>query len=528
MTFHRRSRTMTCRYELSAAITAITTRLALPQFPKRDSVSGFTTAPACSIRHRLQVSHNAWFYCWSRSQQTPPLPCTGWTILDPEERHRLILGFNDTASPIPAATFAELFEHQVARTPDNTALVCEDQILTYAELDARANRLAWMLITDGIGPEDIVALCLERSPELIIAILATLKAGAAWLPLDPDYPQERLAFMLGDVDPGCILTTTNLCDRLPRDQCPGRRRICIDDKAILGELARRPATAPTNADRTIPLRPQNTAYIIFTSGSTGRPKGVRVAHKGLVSLARAQCSHIGLLSDSRVIQLASFAFDAAISEIAMTFCCGAALILAPADARSGRELGELLLRSNISHATITPTVLRTLPERKAFSLQAIIVAGEPCTSDIVATWSAVCRVFNAYGPTESTVCATMSESLTRPDVIHIGAPIANTRIYVLDGGLHPCPVGVVGELYIAGAGLAHGYWNRPGLTAERFVANPFAVEPGERLYRSGDLAAWREDGNLMLPRPRRSARSRSAASASSPARSKPPSPASPG
>ena len=403
----------------------------------------------------------------------PAAPLHRLEILTPAERHRLVHEFNDTATPLPEATLVDLFERQVAKTPDNTALLFEDRELTYAELDARANQLAWKLIADGIGPEDIVAVRLERSIEMVVAILGILKAGAAYLPLDPDYPAARIAFMLEDARARRILTISDL-------EAPG---VC---------------SAPTDADRITPLRPHHPACLIYTSGSTGTPKGVLVAHRGIPGLAKAQSSRIAVTEDSRVLQLASLSFDAALSEMAMALGCGATLVLAARDERSGDALDDLLVRGKITHVTFTPTVLQTLTAGRATSLQAMIVAGEACPSDRAAAWARRCRVFNAYGPTETTVCATMSSALTGKGTPPIGAPIANTRVYVLDAGLQPCPIGVTGELYIAGAGLARGYRDRPSLTAGRFVANPFALEPGERLYRTGDLASWREDGNLLF------------------------------
>ncbi len=422
----------------------------------------------------------------------PAAPLHRLTILSPAERQHLVHDLNDTAAPCPADTLVALFEQQVARTPRHTALVGADQTLSYTELDARANRLAWHLIADGIGPEDIVALCLDRTPELIVALLATLKAGAAYLPLDPDYPRARLAGLLEDAAPRYRLTTTARRDRLP----DGPHTLCLDDPAVTATLAGFPTTAPTDADRTTPLRPRHPAYLIYTSGSTGQPKGVLVTHGGIPGLAMAQGRHIAVTENSRVLQLASLSFDAALSELAMALCRGAALVLASRDERSGDALDRLLASGRITHATFTPSVLQTLTAGRATGLQAMIVAGEPCPGDLAATWATRCRMINAYGPTESTVCATMSASLTGEGTPPIGAPLANTRVYVLDADLQPCPAGVVGELYIAGAGLARGYRNRPGLTAERFVANPFAITPGERLYRTGDRAAWRTDGKL--------------------------------
>ena len=437
----------------------------------------------------------------------PSTPLHRLDILTAEEHNRLIHGFNDTASPIAAATLAELFEHQATRTPDNTALVFEGRELTYAELDAHANRLAWMLIADGIGPEDIVALCLERSPELVIAILATLKAGAAYLPLDPDYPQKRLALLIEDACPKCILTTSNLCDRLPRDQRPGRRSICIDDKVVLGELARRPTTAPTDTDRTTTLRPQNTAYVIYTSGSSGHPKGVANTHQNVVRLFDAARPWFDFDEHDTWTMFHSYAFDFSVCELWGALIHGGRLVIVPkAVTRSPDSLRALLVQHAVTVLCQTPSAFSRLLQTDMnasnsaapLTLRAVILGGEACPPELATACEIFPQTLNGYGPTESTVFTTVNTAVSTEKTVHIGSPIANTRVYVLDEGLQPCPVGVVGELYIAGAGLARGYWNRPGLTAERFVANPFAVEPGERLYRSGDLATWREDGDLIF------------------------------
>jgi amino acid adenylation domain-containing protein/non-ribosomal peptide synthase protein (TIGR01720 family) len=423
----------------------------------------------------------------------PETPLRRLDVLAPDEHHRLVHAVN--AAPAPA-TLVDRIEQQVARTPRATALVAGGETLTYAALDARASRLAWRLIAGGTGPEDRVAVCLDRTADLVVAVLATLKAGAAFVPLDPDAPAARLASLVGDARPAHVLTTETLRERLPASV--HGIASCLDAPEVVADLARRPATRPTDADRRAPLRPPHAAYLVYTSGSTGTPKGVLVPHAGIPALADAQRERIGVTAGSRVLQLAPWTFDAAVSELAMTLCSGAALVLAPRDERAGEALERLLERERITHATFTPTALQTLRPGCAPALRAIIVAGEPCPAELAAAWTAHCRVTNAYGPTEATVCATMTADLAGERPVPIGTPIAGTRAYVLDAWLRPCPVSVVGELYVAGAALARGYLGRPGLTAERFVASPFAREPGERLYRTGDLAAWHDDGQLRF------------------------------
>ena len=291
------------------------------------------------------------------------------------------------------------------------------------------------------------------------------------------------------------LTSTTLVDRVP--VAAGRSCIVLDESVSASPAG--PVTlAPTDADRVAPLRRHHPAYLVYTSGSTGQPKGVLVTHAGVPNLAEAQRRHIGVTGRSRVLQLASWSFDAAVSEMWMALCCGATLVVADRDQRSGDALDDLLATARVTHATFTPTALSTLNAERPNDLETSIVAGEPCPQSLARTWINRCTLINAYGPTEATVCATMSTASTGTEAPPIGAPIANTRVYVFDARLQPCPIGVVGELYIAGVGLARGYWRRPALTAARFVADPFALESGERLYRTGDLAAWREDGQLSF------------------------------
>ncbi|HEX3758843.1 MAG TPA: amino acid adenylation domain-containing protein, partial [Kofleriaceae bacterium] len=321
-----------------------------------------------------------------------------------------------------------------------------------------------------------------RSLDTVVGLLGILKAGGVYLPLDPDYPAERLAFMLTDAAAPVLVTREALLDRLP---AYGARIVLLDGDAAA--IAGRPATTPA-----IALAPENSAYIIYTSGSTGTPKGVAVAHGGIPNLATAQIERLAITASSRILQFASPGFDAAIWEMCSGFVAGAALVVC-ADERGGDALADLVRRHGVTHATLPPVVLADLP---AVALETLVVAGEACPAAVAKHWSAGRRMINAYGPTETTVCATMSAPLSGTDaVVPIGGAIANTQVYVLDGGLEPVPVGVLGELYVAGAGLARGYVGRAGLTAERFVADPFGP-PGSRMYRTGDLARWRHDGVL--------------------------------
>ncbi|MFL6245714.1 MAG: amino acid adenylation domain-containing protein, partial [Thermoanaerobaculia bacterium] len=394
----------------------------------------------------------------------------------------------------PAQTIVDLFEAQVARDPDALALVFGDEELTYGELNDRANRLAHQLISRGIGPESFVGISLERSIEMIVAVLAVMKAGGAYLPLDPHYPAARIAQLIEEAKPALVIgNDPSSALRAPSPLTRGEG-FPTDQPSPLRRGEKVPK-ADEGSPRTT-LHPQHPAYVIFTSGSTGTPKGVVVPHAGIAALAAAQIERLRITSSSRVLQFASLNFDASLAEIAMTLTCGAALVLLREDERSGEALRDVMIRQRVTHATLPPVVLATLDARDFDALEGLIVAGESCRGELVARWSSGRRMINGYGPTETTVCATMSEPLCGSEVPPIGKPIPHTRVYVLDRALEPAPAGVPGELYIAGLGLARGYHERPALTAERFVADPHALEPGARMYRSGDLARWRPDGTL--------------------------------
>ncbi len=406
-------------------------------------------------------------------------------ILSDVERRQVLDDWNAAATPPPPATLPSLFEAQVARTPDSVALVHGDVQLSYFELNRRANQLAHVLIRRGVGPEQLVGLCVERMPEMIVGLLAILKAGAAYLPLDLAYPEARLALMLDDARPGMIMASAETAPRLPA----GYRYLVIEADRDTADGD----TNPTDPQRLSALAVGHPAYVIYTSGSTGRPKGVVVTHAGVAALAAAQAERLGVTAASRVLQFASLNFDASLWEVVMALTSGAALVLAPPEALSGLPLRALLASQRVTHATLPPTVLATLGEAD-LPLACLVVAGEACPAPLAAQWSAGRLMVNAYGPTESTVCATTSARLDDGPA-PIGTPIPGTRVYLLDAALEPVPVGVAGELYIAGVGLARGYLNRPGLTAERFVADPYGA-PGSRMYRTGDLARWRSDGAL--------------------------------
>ncbi|XWU44250.1 MAG: amino acid adenylation domain-containing protein [Dolichospermum sp. UKL202] len=417
-------------------------------------------------------------------QQISQLP-----ILTTFEQQQLLVEWNNTQAKYPHdKCIHELFEEQVKRTPDAVAVVFEAKQLTYNELNTRANQLAQYLQSLGVGADVLVGICVERSLEMVIGLLGILKAGGAYVPLDPEYPIERLHFMLEDAQVKVLLTQQHLVEKLPEHQT---KLVCIDEiwSQILENKQDNPSQKTTAS---------NLANIIYTSGSTGKPKGVMVEHQGLCNLAQAQIEAFGLDSDSRVLQFASLSFDACISEILMSFGVGATLYLETKNSLApGMPLIERLKNHKITHITLPPSILAVLPESELPTLQTIIVAGEACSLELIKQWSTDRKLFNAYGPTEASVCTTIAKCTPIDQKVTIGRPIANAQVYILDQNLKPLPIGVPGELHISGVGLARGYLNRPELTAEKFITNPFTKSKGrERLYKTGDLARYLPDGNI--------------------------------
>src|SRR3989338_7601424 len=409
-------------------------------------------------------------------------------LLAEAERRQLLVEWNATQAAYPQdVCLHELVEAQVARTPAAVAVVCEDQALTYEELNRRANQLAHHLQHLGVGPEVCVGVCLERSVELLVALLAILKAGGAYVPLDTRYPKDRLAFLLDDARVLVLLTQQSLLPTLPKTSVPV---ICLDTAGDI--LSRESPENPCS-----PVSPANLAYIIYTSGSTGKPKGVAVEHRGLCNLARAQIQTFDIQPESRILQFAALTYDASISEIIMALCAGATLYLATQETLlPGPGLIDWLRTQAITTLTIPPSALAMLPTAELTALRTLIVAGEACPAELVTRWAQGRQFFNAYGPTETTVCATVAECVGGDHKPTIGRPIVNTQLYVLDSPLAPVPIGVTGELYIGGLGLARGYLHQPGLTAASFLSDPFGPQPGGRLYRTGDLVRYRADGVL--------------------------------
>ncbi|MFJ7205935.1 amino acid adenylation domain-containing protein [Streptomyces sp. NPDC098789] len=422
-------------------------------------------------------------------QQLDALP-----TLSDAERHQVLEEWNDTGREAPPRTFPELFETRVAATPQGTAVVAGEHTLSYAELNERANRWAHLLIARGVGPEDTVAVAVPRSPEWLAVTLGVLKAGAVYVPVDPGHPAERIAFVTQDARPVQVLTTSAAAG--PLAEAGTTALLLIDAPDVREEWAVAAAGDPVDADRVRPLVPAHPAYAIYTSGTTGRPKGVLVTHEGFASLAGAHAQNLAIETDSRVLQVISPSFDVSVADFSMTLLSGATLVLPEGNEQPvGDELTHLIQRNAVTHVQLAAGALATLPADELPSLRTLVTGGEPCPPDQIAQWSSGRRMINAYGPTETMVCATMSRPLAGAVRPPIGAPLWNRRVYVLDRNLQPVPAGVPGELFIAGAGLARGYLNRPALTAERFVANPHGAL-GERFYRTGDVVRWTAAGEL--------------------------------
>ncbi|MFC8950823.1 non-ribosomal peptide synthetase, partial [Streptomyces rochei] len=397
------------------------------------------------------------------------IPVARLDTLDPAERERVLVEWNGPRTELPGTPLHELITEQAHRTPDTTAVACGDTSLTYAELDARANQLARHLLEQGVGAEDFVAITLPKSLDAITSMLAVLKTGAAYLPIDPDYPAERITYILDDARPALTLT-----EPIPEEQYAGH-----------------PTTTLTDTERRSPWSPRHPAYMIYTSGSTGRPKGVIIEHHALATyLHRARTTYTAMNGDT--VLHSPLAFDLTITALWTPLTAGGTVHLT--------SLEETVTQPDLIKATPSHLpLLTTLPETASPS-HTLILGGEALHTDHLTAWRAQhpdVQVINAYGPTESTVNITdhhVNED-TPDGPVPIGRPFANTQVYVLDAALRPVPPGITGELYLAGEQLARGYHARPALTSERFVANPFG-NPGTRLYRTGDLAHWNHHGHL--------------------------------
>jgi amino acid adenylation domain-containing protein len=416
----------------------------------------------------------------------PDSPLHQLEILDSTERFEILERFNETRQAIPYTALHEMFEAHAARVPDAVALTSGEGSLSYAELNRRANLVAHGLIGRGVGPGALVAIAVERSFDMVVALLGTLKAGAAYLPLDPEYPQARLSQMIADSSPAVVLTSSVLREHSGMSS---------------------PSHNPTDADRTTSLMPAHPAYVIYTSGSTGRPKGVVIRHRELANyLSWAGALFAGGSGRGAPVNT-PLAFDATVTSLWLPLLAGKQVILLPEQDQM-THLAELLASGlELTLVKLTPAHLEALEGllgEKAAQVRArvFVVGGEALHGERLGFWqkhAAQTRIMNEYGPTETVVGCSVYEvnGHTEPGRdVSIGKPAANTRLYVLDSGLNPVPVGVTGELYIGGRQLGQGYWHRPGLTAERFIADLYGTDPGDRMYRSGDLARWTPEGTL--------------------------------
>ena len=408
------------------------------------------------------------------------------SLLDRGERDLVLSGWSGAGMTAPVGVAPQLLAAAVAADPDAVAIIDGARELSYRELDEWSTRLARVLIEAGVGPERAAGVAMDRCVELVVAWWAVVKAGGVYVPVDRAHPVERIATVLDAVAAVCVVT----CGADTVAGAAARPVLRIDVVDVSGRCA----DPLADADRLVGLRADNSAYVIFTSGSTGAPKGVAVSHAGLLGWAAAQPESRGLDADTRVLMVAAPTFDGSICEMLLAAGSGAALVVAPPGVYAGEPLTALLQSQRVNAAFLTPTVLSSLDRARLDGFDKLMVGGEACPAELVAAWAPGRRMFNVYGPTETTIWVT-SAPLSAEGPVRIGTPIPGVCAVVLDAWLNPAPIGVVGELYVSGPALAHGYMGRVDLTAERFVANPFG-NPGTRMYRTGDLVRWTRDGTL--------------------------------
>jgi amino acid adenylation domain-containing protein len=423
----------------------------------------------------------------------PDLPISQLQFMSPEEKQQILQDWNRTTVDYPNSCVQELFEAQVESTPNHCAVVFKNQQLTYRDLNRRANELAHRLIELGVGPDVVVGICAERSLEMIVGLLGILKAGGAYLPLDPEYPEEQLAFILRDCGAQFVVACENTAARVPADGI------------TFVQLGAQEGANARNDNPPVRVRPDNLAYVMYTSGSTGNPKGVEIEHRSIVRLLFGT-EYFDLDTSKVMLQFTPFTFDVSTLDIWGALLHGAKCVLYPNRVASVRELGELLRTHRVTTAALTTAWFNVIidEEPQIFSgMQQIVIGGEILSvSHMCRAWDELPNVefINGYGPTESTTLATCYTLRHRPNPsaasVPIGFPIANTQCYILDQNLEPVPMGIQGELYIGGVGLARGYRNRPDLTRDSFIPNPFSNEPGDRLYKTGDAARFLADGTI--------------------------------
>ncbi|MBK8551803.1 MAG: amino acid adenylation domain-containing protein [Ignavibacteria bacterium] len=411
-------------------------------------------------------------------------------ILSGSEEYRLLEEFNKTDKDYPEdKTVFELFEEQVIRTPESSALVFDDERLTYRELNEQSNRLAHFLQSKGVKAEMLVPLFIERSKEMIIGILGILKAGGAYVPVDPEYPEERIKYILEDTEAMLILSSKESRSKLPA--LKGVEIIEVNTESVN-------ISSQSSGNLKNSALPVNLIYVIYTSGTTGRPKGVKIEHRGAVNLATSQIKYLGIQSGMNVLQFSSIGFDASCWEIYTTLLSGANLIIPrKEDLLSIESMAALIRNQNIDVATL-PSSYQLMIKESLKNIRTMISAGEPLNAALATELqTAGVRVFNAYGPTENSVCVTNTDNPVLQDgSVTIGKPIANVKVYILDKDLNAVPEGASGELCVGGVQLARGYLNLPELTDSKFIKNPFSKNDEDRIYKTGDLARWLPDGNI--------------------------------
>lgn len=415
-------------------------------------------------------------------------------MLSQAERERVLEIWSQNPAPVDlSVTVLDLIGVHAARTPDTPAVRYEDRCLTYTELERQSNQLAHLLLQQGFQHGQFAATLFPASPELVVAFLGIQKAGGAYLPVDPDYPPDRIRYMIEDSGVHTLVTREAYLPVIPEDLAKSLDRIvCMDsDEAA---IAAQPPTRPE-----VEVTPDDLAYVIYTSGSTGRPKGSLLKHRGLSNLFQVQQPLIDMRPGDRSLQFFSISFDGATYGIYSPLCAGATLYLAPRETlTSPTALAELASSENLTHLFMTPSVLSLLDPRDFPTVRTVLTGGEALPVDTVRRWVGQCLVVNCYGPTETTIVATINSIREAPPPgmlrTPIGRPLANTRCYILDDNLQPVPMGIPGELYVGGLHLSVGYLNRPELTQEKFIPNPFS--PGEKLYKTGDLACWLPDGSI--------------------------------
>ncbi|KAG0348963.1 hypothetical protein BGZ54_004498, partial [Gamsiella multidivaricata] len=428
-------------------------------------------------------------------EHTPSAPARQLEVVPSKEQEMLLETWNGSQAQYPEYTcLHELFELQAARRPEAPALEFEGQVLSYGELNARANRLAHHLITLGVQPDSRVAICVDRSLAMIVGLLGILKAGGAYVPLDPAYPSDRLAHILSDSAPKTLLADVT-----------GREALTNLDLTALTVLDPNVLPASSTANpRVVSLATHHLAYMIYTSGSTGKPKGVMIEHGGIVNLVYNRPREYGFDTSSRVLQYTSLSFDHSASEIFTTLTTGATLVLIQDDHRRDRRLlWDFLKEQKITHISLTPSLLQDSKDLPVLDQKlTILTLGEALPATTVRSVLAVvpnATIINDYGPTETTVAASGVHYSRgyEGDVVTIGRPLANKRLYILDDQQQVLPLGAVGELYIGGVGVARGYMNRPDLDAKAFVLDRFSTAPGARMYKTGDLARYLPNGEVL-------------------------------